>query len=342
MKISVYLSKIGSFVLSLAFAAGTLVSCDSLYDYEGDCSVTYRVKFCYDKNLKFADAFAYEVQSVTLYVLDQSGRVVWQRSESGEALAAEDYAMTVEVDPGTYDLMAWCGLGDGRSFTVPAVGTGEGRETLACTLNRNRDESGAYVKDHLESLFHGYLENQTFPDSEGEHVVTLPLTKNTNRVRVVLQHLSGETVDKNKFDFTVTDENGLMNWDNSLLEDEPIVYRAWRVDTGTAEVDPVGGERIANSVSVAVAELTVARLVEGQRPTLTVTNKDTGLKVLSIPVIDYALLVKGQYGKEMSDQDYLDRQDEYNMTFFLDERGDWASARVLINGWMVVLSDVNI
>lgn len=346
MKISVYLSKIGSFVLSLAFAAGTLTSCDSLYDYEGDCSATYRVKFLYDKNLKFADAFAHEVRSVTLYVLDRNGRVVWQRSESGEALASDNYAMTVEVDPGTYDLMAWCGLGDGRSFTVPAVSAGAERETLTCTLNRKHDSSGAYVNDRLENLYHGYVENQTFPDSEGEHVVTLPLTKNTNRVRVVLQHLSGEAVDRNKFDFAITDENGLMNWDNSLLQDEPVACRAWRIDTGTAEVDPLEGGAPATPVSVAVAEMSVARLVKGHRPTLTVTNKETGRKVLSIPVIDYALLVKGQYedekGREMTDQDYLDRQDEYSMTFFLDERGNWASAQVFINEWMIVLSDVNI
>ena len=36
-------------------------SCDSwLYEEEGDCSVYYRLKFCYDKNLKWADAFTNE------------------------------------------------------------------------------------------------------------------------------------------------------------------------------------------------------------------------------------------------------------------------------------------
>jgi hypothetical protein len=32
----------------------------------------------------------------------------------------------------------------------------------------------------------------------------------------------------------------------------------------------------------------------------------------------------------MSDQEYLDRQDEYSMTFFLDE-GEWVSSYILIN-----------
>ena len=46
-----------------------LSSCSDswLYDEEGDCSVYYRLKFSYDKNLKWANAFANEVSSVHLY-----------------------------------------------------------------------------------------------------------------------------------------------------------------------------------------------------------------------------------------------------------------------------------
>ena len=52
-----------------------LYACDGLiYDGEGDCSVSYRVKFRYDYNMKFADAFAHEVDVVTLYLLDADGR----------------------------------------------------------------------------------------------------------------------------------------------------------------------------------------------------------------------------------------------------------------------------
>jgi hypothetical protein len=44
----------------------------------------------------------------------------------------------------------------------------------------------------------------------------------------------------------------------------------------------------------------------------------------------------------MSDQEYLDRQDEYNMTFFLDEFGNWASSRIIINSWNVILQDTEL
>lgn len=211
---------LGFFVCMLVLHA-----CDSvIYDDEGDCSVNYRVKFRYDYNMKFADAFAHEVNMVTLYLLDSDGRVVWQRTERGEALASEDYAMTVDVAPGEYDLLAWCGTDDKGSFTIPEAAVGAG---LTCTLNREHAADGtAFVEKDLDRLFHGWLPEQTFGDTEGTYTYTVPLVKNTNNVRVVLQHLSGEAVDKDKFVFSIHDNNGSMDWDNSLLPDEQITYYA--------------------------------------------------------------------------------------------------------------------
>jgi hypothetical protein len=74
-------------------------------------------------------------------------------------------------------------------------------------------------------------------------------------------------------------------------------------------------------------------------PRLTVVNNETGSTVFSIPVKDYALMVKGYEKADMDDQEYLDRQDEYNMTFFLDEKDRWVSSYIYINSWKVVLQN---
>ena len=112
------------------------------------------------------------------------------------------------------------------------------------------------------------------------------------------------------------------------------------VNDGVADMDNEG-TRAQSTIGVAIAELTVGRLVLENNPILTVTN-DKGETVLSIPLIDYALLVKGHYNREMSDQEYLDRQDEYNMTFFLDENGHWANSTIIINDWQIVLNDADL
>ncbi|MCS2337098.1 MULTISPECIES: FimB/Mfa2 family fimbrial subunit [unclassified Bacteroides] len=325
-------------VLMLLSVLFVMTACDGIYEDEGDCSVHYHVKFRYDMNMKFADAFAHEVNSVTLYVLDEQNNVVWQGSEQGEALAQEGYAMEVDVAPGSYSLLAWCGLAGGNSFVVPVSSC---KEDLICSLKREHKLDGtAYVKEDLNRLYHGYLEKQTFSSEEGTHTFVVPLVKNTNNIRVVLQHLSGEPVDKDKFTFSITDENGVMNWDNKLLSDEPVTYYAWHTDSGTAGIDDVDS-RTVSSFSAAIAELTTARLVKEKAPRLKVTN-DKGETVFSIPLIDYALLVKGEYNRRMDDQEYLDRQDEYNMVFFLDEGDRWMDAYIYINSWKVVLQETGI
>lgn len=331
--------KAGGRLLTLIGVVVAMASCHSIYDDEGDCSFTYRVQFRYDLNMKFADAFANEVKAVTLYVIDESGTVVWKRSEQGEALAARDYAMTVDVPPGTYQLLAWCGLEDGSSFIVPDAQPGLTRkEALTCTMVRSYGpDERAYRDKDLKPLFHGAL-THTFTDAPGVHTVVVPLTKNTNNVRVVLQHLSGDPVDKDEFTFCITDENGRMAWDNSLLSDGPLTYYAWHVDGGTAELDQT---REVSSFSAVVAELSTNRLMLGSKPRLTVTNRK-GEKVLSIPLIDYALLVKGYYKRPMDDQEYLDRQDEYSMVFFLDEGMRWVKSTVIINSWKLVLQETDI
>lgn len=325
-------------VLMLLSVLFVMTACDGIYEDEGDCSVHYHVKFRYDMNMKFADAFAHEVNSVTLYVLDEQNNVVWQGSEQGETLAQEGYAMEVDVAPGSYSLLAWCGLAGGNSFAVPVSSR---KEDLICSLKREHKLDGTtYVKEDLNRLYHGYLEKQTFSSEEGTHTFVVPLVKNTNNIRVVLQHLSGEPVDKDKFTFSITDENGVMNWDNKLLSDEPVTYYAWHTDSGTAGIDDVDS-RTVSSFSAAIAELTTARLVKEKAPRLKVTN-DKGETVFSIPLIDYALLVKGEYNRRMDDQEYLDRQDEYNMVFFLDEGDRWMDAYIYINSWKVVLQETGI
>lgn len=208
MKLSSYIHGI-CLKLSLLLAAGNLLpGCDSLiYDGEGDCKVTYRVRFRYDRNLKFADAFASEVESVTLCLFDEQGRIVWRKTERGEALKAEGYAMEVDVVPGTYDLVAWCGSTDKNSFAIPD-GPARKQEWTA-TLNRDHASGGAFVREDLDRLYHGYLPAQLFAKAEeGVFTYTMPLTKDTNNVRVVLQQLSGEAMDKDRFIFRITAENG--------------------------------------------------------------------------------------------------------------------------------------
>lgn len=336
--------------LLLAILCELLVtSCDNaIYDDEGDCSTHYRVAFRYDRNMKRADAFPHEVEAVTLHLLDEDGNVVWQRSEDGEPLIYEGYTMDVDVAPGRYSLLAWAGDENQHSFEIGTTGR-SGNAKLTARLIREREESGeAISKEQLSRLFHGYVADVEFPESEGEYRVTVPLTKNTNYVKVVLQQVAGLPLDMKDIEVTITDDNGMMEWDNSLRQDEMITYRPWAVTPIAATISPDDGNGTEDGIGTSstytgmLAEFTTSRLVEEHKDKarLTVRNLATGKTIFSVKLIDFLLMVKGEYNREMGDQEYLDRQDSFSLVFFLDEGHRWVNTTIFINSWKVVLQDV--
>ncbi|MDO4158987.1 MAG: FimB/Mfa2 family fimbrial subunit [Prevotellaceae bacterium] len=332
-------------MLLLATMCAAMVSCDSvIYDDEGDCSTKYSVKFRYDMNMEYADAFEHEVQTVTLCAFDTSGVLAYTKTESAATLCANNQTMDVnDIAPGVYTFLAWA-EGEQRnadSYTFSDMTVGQtSLNDINCKINRTTADDGtATVSNDLTPLFHGMVTRQDFTAllDGGQRTAEIDLTKNTNVVRVVLQHLSGENINVNDFSFTITDSNGWMNYDNSLISDVQLTYKPWSVYSGTAGIN-TDSEEGQTSVSAAIAEFTVGRLVYGNNPILTVYNNE-GNRVLAIPLIDYALLVKGNYNSNLDNQEYLDREDEYAMTFFLDDDNNWISSSIIINSWRVVLQD---
>ena len=291
--------------LALSMVAAMLAgsSCENglIFEGEGDCGVYYRIRFKYDYNIKFADAFANEVNSVALYVFDENDILVEEIAATDkEALSSGTFEIPLELEPGNYTLMAWGGLMNEESFDMLAQ-TETGRtklQELQVRMHRQHDENGrAKVSEDLLPLFHGTLplEVTAVP---GTYTETMSLMKNTNVIRILLHEMSGHEIDADKFIFEINDDNGLYDWDNTLLEDEMITYSAWHQQTGTADVED-SDVKAVTSVSVALAELTIGRMRAGSSPVLHIRNRETGEDVFRIPVADYALLVKGNYRKNM-------------------------------------------
>jgi hypothetical protein len=330
---------------AMVVAMWAMSSCDdglNIFDGEGDCGVY--ISFKYDYNIKFANAFANEVNSVALYVFDENNILIEQTTTTDkEALSQEDFEMALQLDPGKYRLLAWGGLMNEESFDLLAD-TKIGETTLQelqVRMHREQNSDGtASVREDLLPLYHGTMEIDV-NDVDGSYRHTMSMMKNTNNIRILLHEMSGHDVDADKFIFEIKDNNGLYDWDNTLLDDEMITYSAWHQSTGTADVEDGDATRAITSVNVALAELTIGRMMAGSSPVLYIKSRETGEDVVRIPVADYALLIKGNYRKNMGDQEYLDRQDEYTMTLFLDE-GEWVSSVIYINSWRIVLNDAGL
>lgn len=333
-------------MLALSMVATMLAasSCltERIFEYEGDCGVYHRIRLKYDYNIKFADAFSKEVNSVALYVFNEDSILVEEFATTNkELLSSGHFEIPLELEPGRYTLLAWGGLMEEESFDLLAD-TQIGKTTIQemkVKMNRQHNQNGsAEVNEDLLPLYHGILPLEV-TDIPGTYTETISLTKNTNSIRILLHEMSGEKIDDDKFIFEIKDENGHYDWNNDLLADEMITYSAWYQTTGTAETTK--STLKSSTVTVALAELTMGRMTAGSSPVLYVKNRKTGNIVLRIPIADYALLVKGKHKEEMSDQEYLDRQDEYAMTFFLNH-GEWLNTVIYINSWRVVLNNTEL
>lgn len=336
----------------------SLASCHNpVYEDEGDCEVHYRIRFVYDMNLKWADAFPSEVKSVNLYVFDQDGIFVREYTGKGEELSKPGYYMELDLEPGNYKMVAWCGLDNDtadESFSVitPIAGQTE-IEQLTCWLNTKSDNQYPLYSDtRLYFMYHGDMEVD-LPDSQnGEtYYYTMPLVKDTNHVRVILQQLSGENMVPSDFDFRIDAADGKLAWDNSILDDAVVTYLPWDKLTGTAGVgkdDDIDNTRSLVYVDGVIADMTMSRLMADQKSDvmLTITNANSGKQIASVPVIQYALLSKKYYeeayGHVMTDQEFLDREDEYVLTFFLDENMNWISSVIMIQSWRIVLHNYDL
>ncbi|MFR8837651.1 FimB/Mfa2 family fimbrial subunit [Bacteroides nordii] len=345
-------------ILLLTVLAGAMASCDSILDFEeGDCSIEYRVKFVYDRNMAFEDAFAKEVKTVTLYAFDDEGKFVYQKTEEGEdRLGTGEYTMSVDIEPGDYHLVTWAGLDD-QSFAVPLMTANSRIEDLTALTLRNKEsqtrtdgEEGKYiVKDPLSPLWHGEVTKQSFTRSGRQNIVTVPLTKNTNTIRVVIAQVNqnpdkpitrANAISKERFSYTLYDDNGWMNYDNTLLKDNLLTYLPYVTEDTSISTRAFSADGTTESeYPAAVAEISVGRLLKTQKPELRIVDQQTNKNLLANgSLIGYlSLLQPSQLNMPL--EEYLDREDNFGMIFFVDENMTLISTKIQINDWIVNIND---
>ncbi|MDE5772870.1 MAG: FimB/Mfa2 family fimbrial subunit [Muribaculaceae bacterium] len=321
--------------------AGILSGCDWVRDDANDCPAELKLRFVYDYNIKFADAFAHEVTSVCVWAFDKNGDLVWQGEESGEILATPDFEMTVPLNAGKYDFVAWCGLKNNSKFDL-ATYTPSSKEELIVSLNTLEEEGWSISEGYLPGLYHGVMVEQEYsidPYAPTYKIVTIPLVKDTNDIRIMLQHLDGSPIANRDFSVTLTYGDKVLEWNNAIEQGAPeVVYKPWNIRYG--QTLPPGAEHIGaesvkatETVSSLLFELSTSRLMAADKAVLTVHRNWDDTDIIRINLTSYLLMVRGNYGN-ISDQEYLDRQDDYSVLFFIDENSNWyKAANVYINGW---------
>lgn len=319
-----------------------LCSCNLIND-DSDCVESVNIfQFHYDRNLKFACASDREVKSVTFMAFDAKTGTLAYADRLVRDHAEGEPELKVRIEPGEYDVLVWAGNYD-QHYQVPTPKVGSSKLTdFTCAL-------AAPAGTKLESLFH-CLERVTlgYAAESAPNYHHLTLTKDTNRVRVLLQHLHGEPVNASDFIFEIADNNSLLDYNNTLHPlTEQVTYSPIFVHSGSTDIntnprnDEVGG-RAQTTAAVAMAEFDINRLFDDGGTKIVVKRKSDNATVIDLPLVRYALMMKGYDWADMDPQEYLDRQDEYNLTFFLDSDNKWISASIIVNDWKVIIKETDI
>ncbi len=190
-------------------------------------------------------------------------------------------------------------------------------------------------QSELNNLLIGAIRAE-ITDGPQTQEIKVGLKKVNKKIRVVLlPYRGGSKLDVADYTFSIVDEigNGHLSYDYSLLEDEQITYRPYYA----ANIVPKHSE-VLNPEEIdraAVVEINTSRLWEENNPRLIIASKTNDKEIVSVSLPWFFSLAEMEGHKKWSLQEYLDRQDEYVITLFLQDGGTWAQTIIIINGWVI-------
>lgn len=290
-----------------------MTSCDSFNEDLPECRLF--VKFKYDYNMEFADAFHSQVDKVELYVFDKDGKFLFKQTEEGSTLGTGSYLMEVKLPVGQYQFMAWAGAHDSYDITSLQAGV----SSIADLKLQLKREETLIIDKELEPLWYGEINNVDFTGTTDQTEV-INLIKDTNKVRFVFQGSNEDSwgVDVNAYTYEIIESNGYLAHDNSLLGDDNLSFRPYHIEQ--------------KNLAAGIVELNTMRFLANRNARFVVTEKATGKKVFNINLTDFLVMTKIE-GHNMSAQEYLDRESEYKIVFFFADNNPWLVLQININGW---------
>lgn len=359
---TVYKRIIAPLMIGLTLIAG-MSSCSAVYDDLEECPRGVIMRFVFDYNLEFANAFPSQVDCLTVYLFDKDGDLIERCVETSSVLADEDWRMTFDLPAGDYTAVAYGGMEcEKASFNhTKDVENIKRIEDLEVLVNEEHiGDSDNAPTAPLHDHFHGKL-NFTVTEGIDYERETLRLMRNTNNLHIVLQHVDNSPVDYDDFEIEVLDDNIYFNHANDVQSHHQVRYTPWRGGnliagaSGTENVDGDDTKAAGMPVQVAFAELSMSRLVyrkadlsrvsgdEVQGPTLRIKRKADGHVVADLPLNNYLLLMKSGHYDNMGAQEYLDRSYHHNLVFFLDSNNNvWLGMHIIVDDWTVRIDNINL
>lgn len=316
------------FLLYIISFIALFSSCDWVNDDLSDCPSGTWLKISYTYNMLDVDAASTQVNSLTILAFDKNDQYVDRVDIDSITLHQGYYMVKVPFPEGTYRLLIWGGVSD-PMYRLPNLKAGQTDRkslniSLACDDKNQSDKK-------LDDLFYGSLDNITI--SQEYQVVTAHLVKDTNYFSCILQDEANVPLRAEDFSFTLESANGIIDYTNTPIGTTPVCYLPYEKEATV----------ISEQTPVVHAKLNTLRIMKGDQTTLSIKHIPSGRDILRLPLTSYLLLSKIYNGiGEVSDQEYLDRQDSYTLLFFIrsSETGiPQIRPKMHVNGWIIRLNN---
>lgn len=347
-----------SHIYTMAVAMLTLLtaSCNAIMDDMQPCPPpALYVHFRYDYNIQRADMFTDHCGSVTLYVFDKDGKLIRtvteENSNSRQPLKSHDFSFRLDSLPeGYYNFIALANQkplaktlqGAGAKYRRSDMPIGSHMSDLQVILDRQNSvplapdtmqlaKYSINADAPMDTLWHAMRSKPLYYPGEDIMHDTLSLVRDTKMLTISLHHLDKPNdLDVNNFEIFIVDNNRWLNFDNSIHKDDNIVYTPFATWNSDYEY-PID----KNHYPMAHAVITFNRLMLYDDPDkcalLCIVNKETGKVVAQINLPEYLSRACATPVYIYSPQEYLDREYDYHMDFFLKEgQWEWVDIRISV------------
>lgn len=342
-----------------------------IFEYEGNCEDVVEVYLKYDYNIQRADMRADHVGWAQVYAIDQNGNVAASSVvNAAEAHDKNSTVKFRGLQPGRYTFMAMAMQHDYEKLaakkaarfraTLPANGTpvsGFGvkldREPVAGSdfFSVKAPSAGLDTLWVGQSIAPAGVEVPAYDQQRGKVIRdTVSLVRDTKYLHLTLHQITNRAdIYDTDFAVAIADANGSIAWDNSLVKDDKLVYTPFACWTtalsqnGVAydseeeaskapESDPIV-ERAAHFDISFSRLMYYAAAAEGTNAELTIVNVNTGKEVVRLNLPYYLSFGRDAYSvRNYSRQEYLDREYDYHLDFFLeDANSEWAYLNLRVN-----------
>jgi hypothetical protein len=180
------------------------------------CGISVHLR--YTRNVDGVDKFSSSVRKINLFVFDSQGILMDEYATEGDSLP-QDYTLYVNLEPGTYDLVAWGNLGEDYQLSpMPQIGLTH-IDDLQLSLKR---EPGDIVNKLPEALYHGGLFRVEIlsTDLQVNQTKVIDMMKDTKEIKVIASGLAIPTkAAGTAYDCTISSRNGDYRFDNSITGD---------------------------------------------------------------------------------------------------------------------------